>query len=57
VAACLLTTCGGGGALGSDWCGSPLLVWVELPSLPFQLVSAAMIDMLACCSLDDGGGG
>jgi hypothetical protein len=56
VAARLLTTCGGGDALRSDWCGSPPLVWVELPPPSFGLVSAAMMDMLACCSLDDGGG-
>jgi hypothetical protein len=41
-------TWSGEGALEGDWCGAPLLVWVELADPPFWLEPAA-IDMLADC--------
>jgi hypothetical protein len=43
-------TCAGEGALGGDWYGAPLLVWVELVPPSFWLEPAAVVDMLAGCS-------
>jgi hypothetical protein len=39
-------TCIGEGAHWGDWCGAPLLVWVELAPPSFLLDPAAVVDVL-----------
>jgi hypothetical protein len=43
-------TCTDEGALGSHWCGAPLLVWVELVAPPFWLEPIAVVGILVGCS-------
>jgi hypothetical protein len=37
------------GALRGDWCGAPLLVWVELAAPQFWVEPAAVVGMMAGC--------
>jgi hypothetical protein len=49
-------TCIGYGTRGGVWCGTPLLVWVELAPPAFWLNSAMVVDVLftRCCSRTSG---